>query len=205
MEYPFLQSCLMDGEKLLWSGSPARRFRIQHKHLPLFFVALPFLAFLLIAIWGAFDSNTSTKTDNTEEQSQRMPSEQTPHPSSTTSKVGGIVFVVLFGVGIVGCFATSIGVAFGNGHIFAGPKIYGVTDKRIIVVAGRTQKLIQSLALQTHIEIRMQEWPDGLGTISFGPKFAWPYANSMADTSTSLENIKEPRIALQVILQAVKN
>lgn len=46
---------------------------------------------------------------------------------------------------------------------------YGVTDHRILIVAGLTGKEIKSLSLATLSEISFKERADGSGTIMFGP------------------------------------
>jgi hypothetical protein len=56
--------------------------------------------------------------------------------------------------------------------------IYGLTDRRVIIVSGITRKSTKSLPLRTLTDISLTERGDGSGTILFGPQqpFASWYA-----------------------------
>lgn len=45
---------------------------------------------------------------------------------------------------------------------------YGVTNERIIIISGLFTQSIKSLSLQTLTDITMEEFSNGLGTITFG-------------------------------------
>lgn len=45
---------------------------------------------------------------------------------------------------------------------------YGVTNERIIIISGLFDQSVKSLSLQTLTDITMEEFTNGLGTITFG-------------------------------------
>jgi hypothetical protein len=108
-------------------------------------------------------------------------------------------FFLLWGAGFV-----AVGLYFVFGRFIADAMnrartSYGVTDRRILIVSGITNRRVKSLALQGLSEIELQEKANGRGTITFGPQpgFAgnwgrgWPGGNRYA--APAFENIDGAR------------
>jgi hypothetical protein len=56
---------------------------------------------------------------------------------------------------------------------------YGITNERIIIISGLFNQSVKSLSLQTLTDITMEEFANGLGTITFGtPNTANEYGNN---------------------------
>ena len=209
METFELQSYLAPGEKLLWSGRPQRRFRWDPKYLPMVFFALPFISVFVLGPF--FASPNSAKITSTQsppalvDGSAQTASPDTPAKAKST--LVGKVFGFVFFVGFAGFFLSIIFVQFG-GHrapLFSGKVEYGVTDRRLIVCIGRRAGTVMSVDLESLRELRLKEFPDGFGTISFGPEFKWPYSHMSHSPSVTLDNIAEPRTVYQLLLSAQKS
>jgi hypothetical protein len=87
--------------------------------------------------------------------------------ASVTASRNVPVFFVLWGAAFVGM---GLYVVFGRFIVDAMSRartMYGVTDRRILIVSGITHRRIQSLPLQGLSEIELQEQRDGRGTITF--------------------------------------
>jgi hypothetical protein len=85
--------------------------------------------------------------------------------------MGAPLFFVLFGALFV-----LIGLFLVFGRFFVdswlrGRTYYGVTNERIIIMSGAFSRQTRSLPLKTLSEINLTEWPNGRGTIVFGPMF----------------------------------
>jgi hypothetical protein len=207
MENTSIQSYLAPGETLLWSGGPKRKFRFERKHLPILFFTLPFLAFILIPIFSVFTSDASDQGQTDSVQTQPPTTNQTGRtpPAKKPTLAGKILlvsFFLLFFGGILGFMIVGIGAQLGGNVFPQGETLYGITNQRLIIVTGKKQKLIRSVHLGTVTDIRMKEWSDGLGTISFGPDAIWPYYTQSRNSNALLENISEPGKVFQIILQA---
>ena len=209
--HPAIAAYLARDETLLWSGSPKKKFRFERKHWPVFFLVLPFLAFLLLPIMGAFHSDSSASVPAKAPSAQTQPtagassSPAAPaHKQTAAERIFETVFFLCFFGGITGWIAFCFASALGLNVPLSGETVYGVTNQRIVVVAGKREKTIRSVHLGTATDLRMKEWPDGLGSISFGPEPVWPYASPLRNSNTVLENIAEPRKVFQLIIQARK-
>ena len=209
---------LSPGEKLLWSGAPKKKFRFERKHWPILFVVLPIIAtFVFIPIIGVFGGNETGQAGagTTQTQSAAQPSAMqgsagsgTAEPEKPIPLAMRILIALSFGVfagGMVAWILYSMGFTFGGTAFLEGETLYAITHQRLIVIAGRKQKTIRSIHLGTATDLRMKEWPDGLGSISFGPEPIWPQATPLRNSNTVLENIAEPRKVFQIIIDARKS
>ena len=79
--------------------------------------------------------------------------------------------------------------------------VYGITNTRVLAITGKTKQTVRSLLVSGATEIRMEEWDDGLGTISFGPQPIWPYATGgfYSQSHPSLENIPHAAKVFQIL------
>jgi hypothetical protein len=103
---------------------------------------------------------------------------------------------------MAGFIFMSLGNHFGGIPFLQKEIVYGVTNHRLIIVKGQKQKLIESIHLGSVSDIRMKEWPDGLGSISLGPELSWPYSMPSRNSSIQIQNISEPGKVFQIILQS---
>ena len=87
----------------------------------------------------------------------------------------------------------------GGGVFAARSTVYGLTDQRVLIVTGKSKKRVTSLLLSTLQQVQMQQWPDGLGTISLGPKPVWPSNTGWYASTPSLENIPDSVKVFQLI------
>ena len=204
-----LHAHLAPGEKLLWSGAPQPKFRLGPQHLPLLFVLLPFMAFLLFPLLAAFDSHhldqgevtpTASVSERTNSSDIRTPT----HQPTRGEKIFEVIFFSLFFGGFAGVMAYSLGGRFLLDRVQLSSTVYGITNHRVMVATGKTKRTIRSHHLGTATDIRMEEWPDGLGTITFGPGPAWPYRASAFNfpSTLKLENIPDAAKVFQIISQA---
>ena len=174
---------LAQDEKLLWADMPAKRIRLQAQQLYPFFFVLPFAIFFVIVPILAATHNTGQH-----------------HPQSQGVQLIPIGFFLIFFLSIAGSIAyRSMGgpsLAGGAGNTF-----YAVTDQRVMAIIGRKKKTSRSIAIGPTTDIRMEEFPDGLGTITFGPRVMWPYGSRTAyvQTTVTLENIREPRHVFRLL------
>jgi ABC-type Fe3+ transport system permease subunit len=205
-----LESYLSPGEKLLWSGAPKKKFRVERRHLPMFLILLPFLAIMLLPVIAILIPENSSNPNAGSTQAQTPPQDQSgAHPPAKKPTLAARIFLAAFFLFFFGAIAVSVvyslGYAIGGNTFLQGETQYCVTNQRLIVVAGKKQKTIRSIHLGTATDVRMKEWPDGLGSISFGPEPMWPYATSLRTPNTLLENIAEPRKVFQLIIEARKS
>jgi hypothetical protein len=96
---------------------------------------------------------------------------------------GAPFFFMLWGIPflVVGVYIT-IGRFFADAYIRSKTS-YGVTNERILIVAGLFNRTVKTLPLHNLSEVAVQHHADGTGTITFGPSlpfaswyrgFAWP-------------------------------
>lgn len=77
--------------------------------------------------------------------------------------IAGLAAVLFIGVGIyflLGRYLTD--------RLYRSRLIYGVTDRRAIIVSGVLRSSVQSIDLSSLTGLRLEERGDGTGTISFG-------------------------------------
>jgi hypothetical protein len=89
---------------------------------------------------------------------------------------------------------------------------YGVTNERIIIVSGLFNQSVKSLSLQTLTDITMEEFANGLGTITFGtPNTAnwygnnnFPFSRKREELVPNFEQIPQTRNVYEAIRAAQK-
>jgi hypothetical protein len=87
-----------------------------------------------------------------------------------------------------------------GGAVFsARSTLYAVTDQRVMIVTGKSKKLVTSFLLSTLSQVQMQQWSDGLGTITLGPRPVWPSNSGLYASAPSLENIIDSTEVFQLI------
>jgi hypothetical protein len=85
------------------------------------------------------------------------------HGIKTPQPIAGLMAVLVMGVGIyvvVGRYLTD--------WLYRSRLIYGVTDRRAIIVSGVLSRSVQSIDLSSLSGLKVEERGDGTGTISFG-------------------------------------
>jgi len=206
---PVLLSCLGPAETLLWSGVPKRKFRFEQRHLPVLFFLLPFLAFLLIPLSAAFNSEPPNQTSEAVAETQSTSAAQAKVPPvhkkmTIAEKIFLVLFFILGAGGGFVIIITSIWVNLPGRNLRLKTTLYGVTTQRLIVITGKKRKVVRSFHLGSLSDLRMEEWPDGLGTISFGARLNWPYGNRSTDNNPALENIPDPAKVFNIIAEVRK-
>ena len=78
-------------------------------------------------------------------------------------------FMSLWGIPFV-----LIGVYFIVGRFFVDARqrartFYGLTNERVLIVSGIRRTTVRSLQLRSLSDVALSEWPDGTGTLTFGP------------------------------------
>lgn len=86
---------------------------------------------------------------------------------------GAPVFFELWGIPFV-----LIGLYLIVGRFFFDAKLrsttyYGLSNERVIIVAGVFSRKVKSLQLRTLSDVSLSESKDGVGTITFGPTVGW--------------------------------
>jgi len=141
-----LRSHLDSGEKLLWAGRPAQGMVLTRQD----WFAIPFSV-----VWLSFAIGIVTKA--VYDFWQRSTPAQMP--LALTVAVG-LLFV---GFGIY----TLIGRFFID-RLYRSRLIYGVTDRRAIIVSGVRRRSVQSIYLSSLSALTLEERRDGSSTIYFG-------------------------------------
>jgi hypothetical protein len=108
--------------------------------------------------------------------------------------IGGIMAQILYRGGFT----------LGGNAFLQGETLYGVTNQRVLIIAGKKAKTVRSIHLGSVTDLRMKQWPDGLGTISAGPESPWPYPSPTRGTNTLLENIAEPAKVFKIMIDVRK-
>lgn len=125
-------------ERLLWAGVPEQGVRFR----PSDWLMVPFSL-----MWGGFAFFWEFSVASAEKAPFFM-------------KLWGIPFVLMGIYIIVGRFFTD--------SLQRARTDYGVTDQRVIIVAGLFGRRVKSLALASLVDISLSERSNGSGTITFG-------------------------------------
>jgi hypothetical protein len=142
-----LRSHLDSGEKLLWVGRPAQGMAVT----PQDWYAIPFSAVWLgFAVYSFLVAPITNKT------------------SVPLRSPGPLALFVATGLLFIG-----LGIYFLIGRFFAdrlyrSRLIYGVTDRRALIISGLRRRYVQSIFLSSLGALKIEERRDGSGTIYFG-------------------------------------
>lgn len=210
MDDAALHSYLAPDEKLLWSGAPKKKFRFERKHLPLLLFMVPFCLFMFLPVIAilapAPPAKPNTAAQIQSSSPQQAPAENPPQkpPPPLAVRIVIAFFAFCFIGGILAWVLYCAGFTLGGNAFLQGETLYGVTNQRVIIIAGKKSKTIRSIHLGSASDLRMKQWPDGLGSITFGPEAPWPYPSPFRGTNTLIENIAEPQKVFQLIIEARK-
>lgn len=166
-----LQRFLRPGEALLWSGRPAQGVRLQAADSRLIPFSFAWLAFSVFWVGVVVNAESSF---------------------GPAFAVFGIPFV------LVGLYLT-----LGRFYVDARRRrtiVYGLTDRRIIIVPDASGDRVESIELGRLDEYSIKTKNDGSGTIMFGASFSkYPYGNAAFDpfnffrVVTAFEGIAEAK------------
>jgi hypothetical protein len=134
-----VRSHLDSGEKLLWAGRPAQGIVLRRQDWHLIPFSVVWFSVAVFAFW-----QTLTKT---------------PEPFAL-SVAAGLLFI---GIGIYWL----IGRFFAD-RWYRSRLIYGVTDRRAIILSGMRRRSVQSIYLSSLMTLKLEERQHGIGTICFG-------------------------------------
>jgi hypothetical protein len=149
-----LRSHLDSGEKLLWVGRPAQGMAVT----PQDWYAIPFSAVWLgFAVYSFLVAPITNKT------------------SVPLRSPGPLALFVATGLLFIG-----LGIYFLIGRFFAdrlyrSRLIYGVTDRRALIISGLRRRSVQSIFLSSLGALKIEERRDGSGTIYFGDQPSYWY------------------------------
>jgi hypothetical protein len=118
-------------------------------------------------------------------------------------------FMSLWGIPFV-----LIGVYFIVGRFFVDARqrartFYGLTNERVLIVSGIRRTTVRSLQLRSLSDVALSEWPDGTGTLTFGPvhpfqtwhaSASWPGLGNQL--SPTLESVPSARAVYDSIRAA---
>ena len=138
-----LRSHLDSGEKLLWAGRPAQGMVLT----PQDWYAIPFgVVWLGFAVYNFWPTKA-------------------PEPLKSPVPFALFVWAGLLFIGI-GIYLL-IGRFFAD-RLYRSRLIYGITDRRAIIISGFRRRSVQSIYLSSLSALTLEERPDGSGTIYFG-------------------------------------
>jgi hypothetical protein len=210
--HPAIRPYLNHDEVLIWYGEPKKKFRFERKHLPLLLFMIPFCAFLFLPLVALIFPMPPTAS--AARSAQVQPASPAPvAPSSETTeqkppplavRIAMALFAFCFIFGIMAWILYCGGFTLGGNAFLQGQTLYGVTNQRVIIVAGRKAKTVRSIHLGSVTDLRMKQWPDGLGSISAGAESPWPYPSPSRGTNTLLENIAEPGKVFKIMIDVRK-
>ena len=210
--HPAIRPYLNHDEVLIWSGAPKNKFRFERKHLPMLLFMAPFFAFVMFFLIMFIIAPTAlnspeTGTAQTQQTSPTQTSAETA-PQKPPPPLAARIFMAAFAFCFIGGIMAQIlyrgGFTLGGNAFLQGETLYGVTNQRVLIIAGKKAKTVRSIHLGSVTDLRMKQWPDGLGTISAGPESPWPYPSPTRGTKTLLENIAEPAKVFKIMIDVRK-
>ena len=138
-----LRSHLDSGEELLWAGHPAQGIVLTPQEWGL----MPFGVFWLgLAVYNFWPTKA-------------------PEPFKLPAQFALFVAMGLLFIGI-GIYLL-VGRFFAE-SLYRSRLIYGITDRRAIIISGFRRRSVQSIYLSSLSALTLEERPDGSGTIYFG-------------------------------------
>jgi hypothetical protein len=146
---------LAPGEKLAWAGRP-RASALARRASPGFFIGIPFTAFSLFWVAGAY---TATQRDGHD--------------------VGPFVFFPLFGLIFV---AVGLFMLLSPLRAMARARstIYAITDQRLLIIEGGSSRRVTSFTAGDIQQIERTERPDGSGDVVFRREIPATRRNSIS-------------------------
>ena len=209
--HPTLVPYLNHDEVLLWSGVPKKKFRFERKHIPLLLFMIPFFGFMVFILIMSIVAPTSPsapvigtsqvqQTPSTSASAESIP--QKPPPLAV--RIFMAAFFLVFAGGMTAWILYCGGFTLGGNAFLQGETLYGVTNQRVIILAGRKAKTLRSIHLGSVTDLRMKQWPDGLGSISAGAESPWPYPSPSRGNTVLLENIAEPARVFKIMIDVRK-
>ena len=139
-----LRSHLHSGEKLLWAGRPAQGMVLATpRDWSVSAFGVVWLGFAVYNIWPT----------------------KAPDPLKSPVPFASFVATGLLSIGI-GIYAL-IGRFFVD-RLYRSRLIYGITDRRAIIISGLRRRSVQSIYLSSLSALTLEERRDGSGTIYFG-------------------------------------
>ena len=209
--HPAIRPYLNHDEVLIWSGAPKKIFRFERRQWPLLFFTVPFFAFMMFILIMSIIAPTQPNAPATGSAQARQTSptqtsaESAPQkPPPLAVRIFMAAFAFCFIGGIMGWILYCGGFTFGGNAFLQGETLYGVTNQRVLIITGKKAKTVRSIHLGSVTDLRMKQWPDGLGTISAGPESPWPYPSPTRGTNTLLENIAEPAKVFKIMIDVRK-
>ncbi|MBM4046632.1 MAG: hypothetical protein FJ279_16095 [Planctomycetes bacterium] len=147
-----IESVMVSGERLLWSGQPKGGIQFRAADALLIPFGLVFCGFAIF--WEVLALMATAKARG---------------PIAIAFPLFGVPFVLL---GLYIVFGRFIVEAKRRERTF-----YGVTNERAIIISGLLSQSTKSLNLRTLSDITLSERSDGSGSITFGPThpFGWPF------------------------------
>ena len=144
-----LRSHLDSGEKLLWAGRPAQGIVLTTpRDWSVSAFGVVWLGFAVYNIWPT----------------------KAPDPLKSPVPFAMFVATGLLSIGI-GIYAL-IGRFFVD-RLYRSRLIYGITDRRAIIISGLRRRSVQSIYLSSLSTLTLEERRDGSGTIYFGDQPSW--------------------------------
>jgi len=170
-----IRSELQPGERLLWSGRPDP-IRGMLPTFAIWLFAIPWTCFAVFWIASAYGMGS--------------------HANNTGG--GGFAFFPLFGLPFV-----LVGIGMLSSPFFAYLKLkstlYGLTDRRAIIVSGKNTKSVDSYDGSNIGHIQRTERADRSGTLSFAQKISNNGKNGPQTTNIGFVGIPEVRSVEQIL------
>jgi hypothetical protein len=166
-----LERYLLTGEVLRWWGKPQFSWwRELRRILPVLgFIMLLFFFMLFLILSQDWNKQNSPTSESESAQQEIKPPQHEEKPS-----IAGAIFFSAFFSLFLGFWCYMMFRGLGGQKLLnlfsLSRTYYGLTDCRLIMVAGKKEFRVLSYHLRTLQGLRLHEEPDGTGTIHLGPK-----------------------------------
>jgi hypothetical protein len=173
-----LRSHLDSGEKLLWAGRPAQGIVLTQQD----WFLIPFSAVWLgIAVYSFWPKSTKT-----------------PEPLALFV-AAGLLFIGIGIYALIGRFIADLS--------YRSRLIYGVTDRRAIILSGMRRRSVQSIYLSSLSTLKLEERRDRSGTIYFGDQPSssyWHGSNYGQGVGTQFFRIADAKQVYTILHEAMQ-
>ena len=176
-----LRSHLDSGEKLLWAGRPAQGIVLTTpRDWAVSAFGVVWLGFAVYNIWPT----------------------KAPDPLKSPVPFASFVATGLLSIGI-GIYAL-IGRFFVD-RLYRSRLIYGITDRRAVIISGLRRRSVQSIYLSSLGALTLEERRDGSGTIYFGdqPSY-WHRASIQQGLGTQFFRIADVKQVYTIVHEAMQ-